>query len=400
MLFEQATTENQNLFGQPTSNPFEATPSQDLFWPDKPEPSSTTESPLVTGQPQTNTNPNEITPEMIKGIAGDTEPFYRTKMLRTIDEVEEYSWNRGEMGGLDWGFDSLNKAFEGLNTGVHLIGGQSNIGKSSFMLQLAWQIAQANQVVTEQKPRKAFVLYFSLDDNNNELIPRLVAVDQRIPINVVRFPKKYQDNATYMEKRSEGVRHLKESVDYINMQDVNKGSDIEYIEETMEKYHVELHKTDPNYQLVVFIDNFHDITIGDEKLRNKTGGEKYDHIADTLTKIATKYDCPIVCTAEFRKLNGNRRPTTDDLRDSVKILYEAKAVMLCYNEVSLRGQQATVHWMRSDNPNKQSVYEVHVGKNKYSSFKGRAFFEFIPEMAYFKEVPEAGAQRYAAMVNG
>lgn len=47
----------------------------------------------------------------------------------------------------------------------------------------------------------------------------------------------------------------------------------------------------PSYQLVVFIDNFHDITIGDEKLRSKSGGEKYDHIADLLTKIATKYDC-------------------------------------------------------------------------------------------------------------
>ncbi|MES9681737.1 DnaB-like helicase C-terminal domain-containing protein [Gottfriedia acidiceleris] len=392
------------MFAQPANtqevfaDPFSA-PAPDLFWPDKPEenviPFNTVTTPTLF-----NTNPNEITPDLVREVAGDTVPFFRTKMLETIEAVEEYSWTRGEMGGLDWGFDSLNKAFEGLNTGVHLIGGQSNIGKSSFMLQLAWQISQANQLVTPERPRKAFVLYFSLDDNNNELVPRLVAIDQRIPINVVRFPKKYQDNATYMQKRAQGVITLKESVDYINMQDVNNGSDIEYIQETMEMYHVELQKVDPNYQLVVFIDNFHDITIGDEKLRHKTGAEKYDHIADSLTKIATKYDCPIVCTAEFRKLNGNRRPTTEDLRDSVKILYEAKAVMLCYNEVSLRGQQATVHWMRPDNPNKQPVYEVHIGKNKFSSFKGRCFFEFIPEMAFSREVPEAGAVRYSQMVNG
>lgn len=352
------------------------------------------------GDPVIVSNPNEITPDLIRSVAGDSVPFYRTKMSDTIDAVEEYSWNRGEMGGLDWGFPSLNKAFEGLNTGVHLVAGQSNIGKSSFMLQLAWQVSQSNQIPTAEKPRKAFVLYFSLDDSNNELLPRLVAIDQRIPINVVRFPKKYQDNATYMQKRAEGVIKLRESVDYINMQDVNSGSDIEFIQETMETYHVELQKEDPTYQLVVFIDNFHDITIGDEKLRSKSGGEKYDHIADMLTKIATKYDCPIVCTAEFRKLNGNRRPTVDDIRESVKILYEAKAVMLCYNEVSLRGQQSTVHWMRNDNPNKQPVYEVQVGKNKYGSFKGRAFFEFIPEMAFCREVSEAGALRYSQMVNG
>lgn len=353
-----------------------------------------------TVEHQIDENPNEITPSIIKEVTGNKPPFYVTRMLDTIDSVEEYSWTRGEIGGLDWGFDGMNKAFEGLNTGVHLVAGQSNIGKSSFMLQLGWQIAVSNREVTEERPKKAFVLYFSLDDNNNELIPRFVAINQRIPINVVRFPKKYQDNPTYMQKRAEGLQKLRDNVEFINMMDVNMGSDIEFIEKTMEEYHVELLKNDPTYQLVVVIDNFHDITIADEKMRGKSGNERYDHIADQLTKIATKYDAPIIASAEFRKLNGNRRPVTDDIRESVKILYEAKAVMLCYNEVSIRGQQATVHWEREDNPNKQPVYEVSVGKNKFSSFKGRMFFEFIPEMAYFREVSEAGSQRYNQMVNG
>lgn len=45
-----------------------------------------------------------------------------------------------------------------------------------------------------------------------------------------------------MTKRAQGVLALKQSADYINMQDVNNGSDIEYIQETMEAYHVELQK--------------------------------------------------------------------------------------------------------------------------------------------------------------
>lgn len=190
-MFAQPITENPEV----ASSPF-STSGQELFWPtaedtgeaDKPKENVVPFNTVAT-PPGFEMNPNEITPDLVREVAGDVVPFFRTKMLNTIDAVEEYSWNRGEMGGLDWGFDSLNKAFEGLNTGVHLIGGQSNIGKSSFMLQLAWQISQSNQVVTKERPRKAFVLYFSLDDNNNELLPRLVAIDQRIPINVVRFPK-------------------------------------------------------------------------------------------------------------------------------------------------------------------------------------------------------------------
>lgn len=85
---------------------------------------------IASEPPQIEKNPNAIDVTMIQQVAGSSAPFFRTKMLATIDAVEEYSWTRGEQGGLDWGFESMNKAFEGLNTGVFLVAGQSNIGMS------------------------------------------------------------------------------------------------------------------------------------------------------------------------------------------------------------------------------------------------------------------------------
>lgn len=343
--------------------------------------------------------PTDLPAPPIHSLFDEKEPFFKSKMLQTIDEVDKYSWERGELGGLDWGYDSLNKAFEGLNTGVHLIAGASNVGKSGICMQLGLQIAQANRIVTPERPKKAFVLYFSLDDNNNELLPRLVAIDQKIPINHVRFPKKHADDADTMEKRAIGYNNLKELVLHLGMQDVNEGSDIEYIEETAERYFIELQKIDPDYQLVLFIDNFHDVTVRDARFSGDSNG-KYDHIADKLSRIATKFDCPIVCTAEFRKLNGNRRPILDDIRESTKIVYEAKAILLCYNEVGLRGQQANIFWQEHNKPEKRPVFEAHVGKNKFGSFKGRLFFDFTPEMSYFREVPDAMRQQYAQRITG
>ncbi|MGL4818407.1 MAG: DnaB-like helicase C-terminal domain-containing protein, partial [Bacilli bacterium] len=304
----------------------------------------------------------------------DDEPFFVKQMRKTIKDVDEYSWSRGEsLGGLDFGYESLNKAFEGLNTGVTLVAGQSNIGKSAAMMQLAWKVVESNKEVTPQRPREAFCLFFSLDDNNNELLPRFVAIDQRIPINAVRFPKKYSDNAAYMERRQKGIQTLYDSVNHFSMMDVNEGSDIEHILATIDQYWNELNRIDETYQLAVFIDNFHDITIGDEKMRSWEANRKFEHIADVLTKAASKYDIPIVCTAEFRKLNGNKRPTTDDIKESGKIVYEAKAIILCYNEVSMRGQQSNIYWNRSDSEDKQPIYEMHIGKNKFGSFKGRCY---------------------------
>jgi replicative DNA helicase len=327
------------------------------------------------------------------------ETILGNSMIGRIKAMDEYSWRRGKMGGLDWGFERLNYAFEGLNPGVHLVAAQSNVGKSGFMMQIAKQVSYSNQVVTEDRPRKAFCVYFSLDDNTNELLPRFIAIDQMIPINVVRSPEKYKDNIEQMKKRAEGVEKLDALVDFFALYDSNDGTSIEEIEKVVEQYSFELSRIDETYQLVVFIDNFHDVTVSSTNFGADSNG-RYDYIADRLSLIATKFDCPIICSAELRKLNGNRRPGLDDIRESTKIGYEAKAVLMCYNEVGLRGQQAQVFFKRPDSEDNQPVFEVDIRKNKYTSFKGRMFFEFFPEMSYFREVNALGAQRYNQLVSG
>lgn len=321
-------------------------------------------------------------------------------MSRSIETVREYCASRGELGGMNWGFETLNKAFEGLNTGVHLIAGQSNIGKSALCMQLAWQIAKSNTEVTPQRPKKAFVLYFSLDDSLNELLPRFIAIEEKVPINLVRFPSKPENNTdpVLMERRESGWRKLQESVFNIAMVDVNEGSSVEYIEKKIEEYVTMLAQYDETYQIVVVIDNFHDITVDAKGYQEENA--RFDHISDQLSKICTRFDCPMICTAEFRKLNGNRRPTVDDIKQSGKILYEAKAVLLSYNEVSLRTDQANIFWENDRDGRKMPVYEMQVAKSKFGSFKGRIFFEFVPHMSYFREVPDAQAVRYNQMIIG
>ena len=85
---------------------------------------------------------------------------------------------------------------------------------------------------------------------------------------------------------------------------------------------------------------------------------------------------------------------------ATKIVYEAKAILLCYNEVGIRGQQANIFWQSPDNPEKRPVYEADIRKNKFGSYKGRVFFEFFPEMSYFREVPPAANMQYAQRISG
>lgn len=333
-------------------------------------------------------------------LEGNGQPIgIREKMRQRIKDMDKYCWERGKLGGLDWGFEQLNTAFGGLNPGLILVAAQSNVGKSGFCMQLAQQISYSNREVTEERSRRAFVIYFSLDDNFNELGPRFVAIDQKIPINVVKSPRKFEDNHQWMERRQIGMKRFEENVDYFAQFDANDGTDIEYIENQCKSIALEMAQIDPAFQLVIFIDNFHDITVRDINFGSNANA-KYDYIADRLSKICTSFDCPIICTAELRKLNSNRRPTMEDIRESVKIVYEAKAIIMAYNEVGLRGQQAQIFWKRGDSNDNQPIFEAKIDKNKYSSYKGRIFYEFIPEMSYFKEVPPVGAQRYNQMISG
>ncbi len=241
------------------------------------------------------------------------------------------------------------------------------------------------------------MIYFSLDDNATELLPRLVAIDQKIPINVVKAPKKYESKPTLLSKRKIGLDNLKRTLNHLKIMDSNKGTSVEYIETQLKRHQTQIKMKDERYKVVALIDNFHDITVDEINFRNDDGA-KFDHIATELSRICTQLDIPIICTAEFRKLNGNRRPTIDDVRETVKISYEAKAILLCYNEVGIRGENSNVYWHRGGQEFKQPVLEVKVGKNKFSSYKNRMFFEFMPEMSFLKESSEETSSKYNQMI--
>ena len=330
-------------------------------------------------------------------------PPFIQDTIRTIDAVDEYAWNRGVMG-LDMGFDCLNKAFNGLNTGVIIIGGPSNSGKSALMLQTMKQVTNLNQFITEDHPKMAFSLYFSLDDSNNELMPRLVAIDQDIPINYVLFPKKFATVPSVLDKRNAGWDKLKRDARFFAMKDSNFGSSIEYIEATMRYYQQELETMAPGqYRLCVFIDNFYDITVDAQGYTEENA--RYDHVATCLDNISIEFDAPIVCSGEFRKINVTKRPQLDDLKSSGKITYRAKAIVLVYNEVGVKKDAANIYWEMADvrSPDqtiKMPILEMDISKNKYSSYKGREYARFMPDKATFYEATDEEKRIYQQMMKG
>lgn len=254
-----------------------------------------------------------VPPDVIQKLKD--KPPYIDEMMAKIEEMDEYAQNRGSMG-LDFGIQSLNQAFNGLNPGLTLLAGSANSGKSMMLLEIMRRVIINNQYQDVDHPKKAYCMYFSLDDSNNELMPRLIASDQKIRINDALFPKTLVNKPVVQEKRRVGVENLKANAKYFSMHDALEGQSIQQIERTLSKRYQELEMIAPGeYQIVVFIDNFHDLSYETEGFMEDN--QKFDFISGRLNELAIEYNVPVLCSAEFRKISTLKRPTEDDIKSTV-----------------------------------------------------------------------------------
>lgn len=316
---------------------------------------------------------------------------HEIEMWDQINKFETESWSPKKLG-LKSGWKSIDNALDGgVKPGFYVIAADSNVGKTIILSQLAWQIVENNDDV--------YVMDFSLDDPMPDKISRVVASGNKVLINSVKTPLSFAEYPLMLARRIEGLNKLRANTHKYRIYDATFTTHIEEIEKEIQRVKINLEAVGQgNKQIVVCIDNFHDLTTKDHP--NFQDKQKYDHLAQRVADIAIQYDIPVICTAELRKMNGNLRPTSDAIREAVKIKYEAKAILLCHNDVHYRGEGAEVYFNRADSPLKQPVFEVHFAKNKFSSFKGRLFFESYPEMSRMEEADDQSAKHYASVVFG
>lgn len=315
---------------------------------------------------------------------------YQLAMWDVLDKFEESAWSPSNTG-IKTGYDCIDKAFDGgLYPGFTIVAGDSNLGKTALMTNLAWNVINNNNDV--------YVMDFSLDDSMPEKLGRMAACSGKLIINAVRTPLRYQNYPLMLARRKNALINLRSMSDKYRAYDASFSTFVEDIQEEIQKKLIYFDEHNINKKVVVFIDNFHDMDLRDQP--NLSSKDKFDTLAQWCSDFSTKYNVTMVCSAELKKLNGIRRPQLDDLRETVKIKYAAKAVLLVYNEVHYKGESANIYYNINGNPFKQPIFEIHFAKNKYGTYKGRNFFEFYPEMAYLKECDPQTQKTYTNIVYG
>lgn len=329
----------------------------------------------------------------------EMEDFFGTTDAQ-YDEFDDAAWATGH-GYESPGFPIFDEYMEGLTSGLYFIAGESNSGKSALLMNLIFDFCT-------HADNNLFGIYFSLDDTKQEIIPRLIAMHEQIPISVGSKPQRYQEAIDqglegssvyeeYMEKRQHGIEYLRSLNQQFKIEDSNKITCGEQILDYLRKLKVYLDTNAPGKKIIAAIDSISDIQFADPIFAKMNDKQKGDYIAINVKKWTVELDIPILGSIHLRKIEQNRRPTIADLKDSGRYVYEASWVGLVYNDVSRNKQSATIY-STSDNGEKMPIIELDWAKNKKSSFKGKTYHYFEPNYSLVTECSQEACKRFDALI--
>lgn len=319
--------------------------------------------------------------------------------ISDLDRFDTLAWSKGD-GYCFPKYPKITSYLEGLEEGLYLVCGESNTGKSALMMNLLYDLCMHSN-------NKLFGIYYSLDDTKFEIIPRIIAMDQSIPIGVGAKPQRYQnlidqgdENAImymqYIEARKTGLEKLRSNNNHFKIEDSESIKTAEDIFTHMKQLQHYVKSIDPEMNIVVAIDALDDIRFANKHFGSTT--DRHAEIARTVKQWVVDLHVPIFGSRHLSKLRQNRRPNLDDLKDSNEYVYEASVVWLVHNDVSKNKQAANVYYSAEGTVEKLPVLEIDWAKNKKSSFKGRTYAYFIPEYSKATECNDNDTKRYDVLV--
>lgn len=318
---------------------------------------------------------------------GNVDDNYR----KQIDEVRKSFGKTRSLNGFKLNrFKKLQDIFDGFPDSECLfsIAGGPNIGKSSFIREISWDLAQSND--------DAIVLYMSIDDSYRDVLQAIVAREA----NVSR-DKVYKYGLYCAEKGYDCdlVRDIDDAWDVVTKQqnyivaDATQGSSMMHLED-----HLSYIKANyPNKKPIIFLDNFHKLKYSNDIAVR----EKFINMSQNLKELTQIEDIPIVMTVELRKTEHGKRPTLSDIAETIQIEYDSKVVMLAYQEMH-HNKDTKVRWQR-DNYDSDSVYlpylEFDIAKNKHTDKKPYIGYRFEPDRSILTEVDYSEIQSKRSVNN-
>lgn len=246
--------------------------------------------------------------------------------LRPVgDQIEEQKRNEDErpegelLGYRLRAFAGIARDLDGIQSGLYLVGAETNVGKTAFLTNLFLDLVESNP--------GAEGIYFSFDDNKAVIVNRLVALMAGLELNAVKKPRylspedRTRREAAYarlVTLTREGRADLRDLTELTTIQGVEA-----YVKGKL---------ATPGKRLFVVVDGLHDVEVGGDH-----GGLREEHIARAqgIKTIVETYGLPVIATTELRKRNAaerkaSPRPSHHDIMETGKYGFKANLIWILH----------------------------------------------------------------------
>ena len=276
------------------------------------------------------------------------------------------------------GYKGLDKALDGgLYEGLYIIGAISSLGKTTYIMQMADQIAMSGQDV----------LVFSLEMARTELMAKsisrntcAIAEARNIPMTNAKSLRGIVRSHLYKGYSQEELDLIQLATDvyaeyagHIYISEAKEPMGVMTIRQTVEK-HISITGTRP----VVVVDYIQILAPADVRATDK---QNTDKAVLELKHISRDYKIPLIGISSFNRQNYNEKISMLAFKESGAIEYSSD--VLLGMQLQGTGEKGfDVNKAKEENPRK---IEVTVLKNRNGKTSGMIPYEYYPQFNYFEE---------------
>lgn len=283
------------------------------------------------------------------------------------------------------GYFNLDEALNGgLREGLYTIGAISSLGKTTYILQMADQMAKQGQDV----------LIFSLEMSKTELIAKSISRNTKIYCDNNNIP-----NTPYAKSNigiTDGTKyvHYEEQEKHIIKQAVKMyaeySNNVFIYTQNRKQYNRPLNVNDIinivnnhiaiiGHNPVVIIDYLQLLAPPQERLTDK---QAVDITTVELKELSNTYKIPVIVISSFNRENYNTKVNFASFKESGNIEYTANVVL----GMQLKGvgtKEFDVDKEKQQNPRN---IEIKILKNRNGKTGGILNYKYYPQFNYFSEV--------------
>ncbi len=283
-------------------------------------------------------------------------------MVSLYDELSRLSQEGSETVGVQTGFPAMDRMFLGLRAGqMIVVGARPGVGKTSFALNLAVQMAQGG----------ATVCFFSLEMSSEEIAQRLLSVYSQVPLQNIRSGKIAPEQWNDILQATQDLSQLDLLIDD------TPGTTVT---EVRAKARRMLRNKDNG---VVILDYLQLVSPPPSK-RSDSRATEVSEMSRGIKIMAKDLGIPVIALSQLSRKNEDRtghrgkRPQLSDLRESGSIEQDADIVILL--DRSMTEDEGS----REDRPD-FGVTQFIIAKNR-SGPLGIIDMAFFAEKTKFLEV--------------